>query len=104
MLWMWQRHTLNVCGSKPHHLHMQTTQTLPAPPITRKHLKTEIDIDVHHCSSVAHLYCDLTMFVHCELVILILALTLDGQGEFGFYGIIYCFTQGIIVCCLNHRT
>ncbi len=69
---------------------MQTTQTFPSLFDTRKHIKTEIAIDLCHGSSVAQLDCDLTMFMHCELVILILALTLDGQGKFSFHGIIYC--------------
>ncbi|KAG8003572.1 Granzyme E [Nibea albiflora] len=41
--------------------------------------KDKIIIDVCHLSSVAELCCDITMFIRCELAILILALTLDGQ-------------------------
>uniref|UniRef100_A0A4W6DB74 trypsin n=2 Tax=Lates calcarifer TaxID=8187 RepID=A0A4W6DB74_LATCA len=66
---------------------MQITQTLPSLSKSRKHLKTELVSDVHHCSSVAQLDCELTMFFHCELVVLILALTLNGQVHTGqIYG------------------
>uniref|UniRef100_A0A4W6BJ62 trypsin n=1 Tax=Lates calcarifer TaxID=8187 RepID=A0A4W6BJ62_LATCA len=43
---------------------MQTTQTLPSLSRSRKRLKTEFVSDVHHCSSVAQLDCELTMFFH----------------------------------------
>ncbi|XP_050933426.1 granzyme G isoform X4 [Lates calcarifer] len=66
---------------------MQATQTLPSLSKSRKRLKTELVSDVHHCSSVAQLDCELTMFFHCELVVLILALTLNGQVHTGeIYG------------------
>ncbi|TMS20412.1 Granzyme B(G,H), partial [Larimichthys crocea] len=48
-----------------------------------KHLKTDILSDVCHLSSVAELCCGITMFIRCELAILILALTLDGQVHTG---------------------
>lgn len=64
--------------------------TLSSLPDTCKHLKTEIISDVCHCFSVAQSDCDLTMYSHCKLVMLILALTFDGQGKFSFYGIVCC--------------
>ncbi|XP_034737205.1 granzyme B(G,H)-like [Etheostoma cragini] len=57
---------------------MQTTH-----PNTRKHLKTEPFSHVSHCFPGAQLDCDLTMSIYCELLILILTLTLDGQVHTG---------------------
>ncbi|XP_059197585.1 mast cell protease 8-like isoform X2 [Centropristis striata] len=48
-----------------------------------KHLKSETVSDVRHCFSAARLDCDLTMFIHCELLILILVLMNDGQVQTG---------------------
>ena len=85
---LWLYSIESECAWKPHVLHMQIAQTLPPLPNTRKHLKTEIVSAVCHCSSVAELCCDLTMFIHGKVVILILALTADGQGKFSFCDII----------------
>nr|XP_020459133.1 granzyme E-like [Monopterus albus]XP_020467958.1 granzyme E-like [Monopterus albus] len=60
---------------------LKTTQTLPSSFNTRKHLKTDIFSEVCLCSSVAQLDCDLTMFINCKLVILILVISLDGQAH-----------------------
>ena len=57
------------------------THTLPPPHNARKYLNTETVSELCHCSSVAKLVCDLTMFIHCELIILSLALALHGKGK-----------------------
>lgn len=69
------------------HMFAYAHYTLPPPSPPPQ--KTEIVSDVCHRLSVAQLDCDLNMFILCNLVTLILVLTLGGQGKFSFHGIIY---------------
>lgn len=71
----------SLCGSRPHHLHMQITQGRPSVSNIMKYLKSEAVSDVSHCSSGSQPAFCLIMFAHFNLAILTVLLILHDQGK-----------------------
>lgn len=80
----------SLCGSRPHHLHMQITQGRPSVSNIMKYLKSEAVSDVFHCSSGSQPAFCLIMFAHFNLAILTVLLILHDQGKITDRCIILC--------------